>query len=421
VSAAELDRLLGDPWDDANPAGYAALLAGEERGEPTGPAARTLDAYGIGAEFVPPELGGRLACLGDLARVLTTAARRDAPLAAGWAFGTLDAALDVWRSGSVEQRRTTAGVLLDNRRLTDRLGTAPRQGGLIAQAVTARLGLGPLDTALRAALASSVSRRLYGGLAADLPYVRGAIARAWADLLAVDAVTSIVVASIESAAEALPVSAPCTDYLAARLVSDAFDGLRSVLGARAFLREGPFAIFQKMARDSAEISTLRGTQPSRLARISTELSRSAVGADALLNVLGKAVDTAWDDDRVHLFAVKLSRELDLLRGDVMALAAPRAAACAPPRGFGVAHRYAVLLAAACALEVSRHAAEGATGAPLPDYALLAVLDRLTWRLGLAPALTVADREDIEYRLAETAIERYHARKLFDLTARSIPG
>jgi hypothetical protein len=285
--------------------------------------------------------------------------------------------------------------------------------------ITAPLGLGPLDTALRVALASALTRRLYDGLVADLPYVRATIARAYADLLAVDTVTSTVADAIESAADALPVHAPAADYLSARLVSDAFDGLRSVLGARAFLREGRFAIFQKTARDSAAISALRGTQPSRLARVWLELTQSAAGA--LPGFLDQAADITWDDNRVHLFAVRLSHDLGLLRGDVMALARSRTPASAPAQALDGAYRYAMLLAAACALLVSRQATQGTISAHLPDDALLAVLDRLTGRLGGAPVLTTAEREGVELRLSETAIERYQARRLFDLTARPILG
>lgn len=414
MSAAELDRLLGDPWDDANPAGYAAILAGDECGEPAGPVTELLNAYGIGAELVPPELGGRLAGADDLARVLTTLARRDARLAASWAFGPLEVALQAWRSGSRERRQTMAGLLLANQRPAGPPGAAAGPSGLVAQAITARLGLGPLDAALRAALGNSLTRRLYDGLVADLPYVRATIARAYADLLAVDALTAAVLGAIEPAADALPLYAPAADYLAARLAADAFDGLRSVLGARAFLRAGPFAIFQKAARDTAAIAVLRGTQPGRLTRIWRGLVSAGAGADALLGCLDQAVDVAWPDDRVRLLAARLSRDVVALRGDLVPAAGPgRAAPGGPGRELDVAARYALLLAAACAL--------AAPQGDLPSDALAGVLDRLTGRLGGPPALTTAERTDVEHQLSEIAIERYQARKPFDLTARSIPG
>jgi hypothetical protein len=75
-----------------------------------------------------------------------------------------------------------------------------------------------------------------------------------------------------------------------------------------------------------------------------------------------------------------------------------------------------MLAAACALAVWHHGRDR-----YPGIALLGVLDRLDGRLSGAPVLTESERESVEQRLFGAAVERYHDRRLFDLTARRIPG
>ena len=65
-----LEAALGDPTDEANPSGFAQLLAADERGHPPTAATRVLDEFNLNAEFVPEPLGGRLRNLDEMARVL---------------------------------------------------------------------------------------------------------------------------------------------------------------------------------------------------------------------------------------------------------------------------------------------------------------------------------------------------------------
>jgi hypothetical protein len=80
---AALEQLLGDPHDPGNPFGHAALLAADERGELIPEAERALDGFGLNAEFVPRELGGRLDRVDNLARVLRPGSRRNTGRSAG--------------------------------------------------------------------------------------------------------------------------------------------------------------------------------------------------------------------------------------------------------------------------------------------------------------------------------------------------
>lgn len=296
MTADKLDEMFGDPWDEANPVGYAAILEADERGELPVAASRLLEDYGLGAEFIPAELGGRFVGVDELTAILRTIWRRDPRL--GIAYG---------HAGS---RDTGTGRRLSGLRGLEVGDAEPA----LSTVFLPSLLVGPLDTALRTGLANSFDRRLYGATVADIPFVRASIARAYADLLAI---------------ETLP---PGTEHLAARIVLEAFSSIREVLGARALLRSGPTAIFQKTARDVAAVISLQPRQ--------NPVTRAQI------------------------------REL------LPKLAEPE---------------------------------------------LLAVRDRLARRLGEAPVLTPAEREDVDRQLFDIAAARYHDRRLFDSTARRIPG
>ena len=64
--ADRLERSLGDPLDPLNPVGFAAIAAADERREPVPGAAPLLAEFGLNAELVPTELGGRLRDVGGL-------------------------------------------------------------------------------------------------------------------------------------------------------------------------------------------------------------------------------------------------------------------------------------------------------------------------------------------------------------------
>ncbi|GAQ50760.1 acyl-CoA dehydrogenase [Streptomyces acidiscabies] len=113
----ELERRLGDPFDDTNPAGFAALLAADERAEMPAGAEQALDDYGFNAEFVPVELGGRLSRLDDVVAALRSLYRRDPSLGLGYGMSSFIASVNVWLAGDDRQRRTAADLILGNHRL----------------------------------------------------------------------------------------------------------------------------------------------------------------------------------------------------------------------------------------------------------------------------------------------------------------
>ncbi|WP_251094237.1 acyl-CoA dehydrogenase [Streptomyces sp. Caat 7-52] len=129
---AEVERLLGDPADDANPLGRRALLDADSQGrallgaDARGralPGSAVLAAGGMAAEAVPVPLGGRLERTDRLVRVARALFRRSASLGVGQVVGPLLAALPVWAAGTARQRRWTADLLLGG----GTLAVAPRE------------------------------------------------------------------------------------------------------------------------------------------------------------------------------------------------------------------------------------------------------------------------------------------------------
>ncbi|MFJ7280373.1 acyl-CoA dehydrogenase [Kitasatospora sp. NPDC098663] len=557
ASAEQLDALLGDPRDAANPVGHVQVLAADERQEMHAEGEHLLDEFGLNAEFVPAAYGGRLRRADTLAEVMRTVWRRDPALGLGYGFASFIASVNIWTSGDEEQRRRAADLLLANQKIAaafhelahgndfaqagftarqadggwvfsgrkeivtnlrrapamvlfartgqqagsrshsqflvtrdelpgNRLLDLPRfpssgmrgvqLGGIrftdcpapahalignvgqgmeialrsyqVTRAVLPAVSVGPFDTALRTAVEFALERRLYGGTAADIPYVRATIARAFADLLAVDAFAAVGLRTLHLEPEAMAVYAPAAKYLTSRLVLDGFEDLRSVFGAAGYLREGPYAIFQKMARDIAPAAFAHVSRAACLVMILPQLPRLArrswladgaaakevfdLGGplpelpfdrlaagmprgDGLIGVIAEAA-AARDQGPLGRFAARLEAELRDLRERCGELGPAGITIDAPPEAFALADRYTVLLAAAAALAVWRQG-----GTQYPQEALLGVLDRLIGRLGGEPVLTPAERADVEHRLFDLAVQRCQERRLLDLTARPIAG
>ncbi|MFF8646114.1 acyl-CoA dehydrogenase [Streptomyces sp. NPDC015345] len=112
-----LENRLGDPFDDANPLGFAALLRADERGEMCAAGERALDEHGLNADFVPTALGGRLSRIDELVAALRAVYRRDPCLGLGYGMSSFIAAVNVWLAGDERQQRATARLLLRDRRI----------------------------------------------------------------------------------------------------------------------------------------------------------------------------------------------------------------------------------------------------------------------------------------------------------------
>ncbi|MFE1834085.1 acyl-CoA dehydrogenase [Streptomyces sviceus] len=115
--ADELEHLLGALSDPANPTGATAVLAADESAETLAAGESLLHTYGLNAEFVPPESGGRLERADHLSEVMRSLYRRDPALGLGYGASSLIAAVTLWTAGDERQTEHAAGMLLDGRRI----------------------------------------------------------------------------------------------------------------------------------------------------------------------------------------------------------------------------------------------------------------------------------------------------------------
>ncbi|MFF2625172.1 acyl-CoA dehydrogenase [Kitasatospora griseola] len=115
---AAVETAYGDPWDRANPTGFAALLDADERAELPRAAVELYHRLGMNAEYVPAPLGGSLEQIDTLGLMLRPLFRRDATLAVGEALTSLMGAMVVWLLGDAGQQRRTARMLLDGGQAT---------------------------------------------------------------------------------------------------------------------------------------------------------------------------------------------------------------------------------------------------------------------------------------------------------------
>ncbi|MFB7751782.1 acyl-CoA dehydrogenase, partial [Streptomyces sp. NPDC056121] len=112
-----LEHAFGSLDDPGNPLGAAALLAADAAGTVLPEAEKVLDDFGLNAEFVPADVGGRLERMDLLGRLLRPVFRRDASLGFGYGLNCFFAATPVWTAGDDAQRRLAARLLLSGRRL----------------------------------------------------------------------------------------------------------------------------------------------------------------------------------------------------------------------------------------------------------------------------------------------------------------
>ncbi|MBB6418143.1 acyl-CoA dehydrogenase [Streptomyces sp. AK010] len=115
--ADELEHLLGSLSDPANPTGATAILAADERAEMLAAGESLLYSYGLNAEFVPPELGGRLERADHLSEMMRALYRRDPALGLGYGASSLIAGVTLWTAGAAPQKEHAARLLLDGGRI----------------------------------------------------------------------------------------------------------------------------------------------------------------------------------------------------------------------------------------------------------------------------------------------------------------
>jgi len=129
----------------------------------------------------------------------------------------------------------------------------------VSRTLCAAFSLGAADSALRAALDFVATRRLYGEDLLELPAVQRLIARATLHLQQADALAVLACRVAGEAPEQLSVLSAVVKLAVPALCQRVIDDSVTLLGARHYLREEPFAHVQKLCRDAPLISLFDGS------------------------------------------------------------------------------------------------------------------------------------------------------------------
>lgn len=147
------------------------------------------------------------------------------------------------------------------------------QSLVVTRALVPGLSLGALDTALRCTIDFLRERRLYGGLAIDMPFVQDELTAAFLDLAVAEVVVSCCVRVLHLLPDLAPISSAVAKYVVPHLIETRMRGLSTVLGARYFLQEGHwFGIFEKLLRDVRLFSLFDGSEPVVLSALAAQAS-----------------------------------------------------------------------------------------------------------------------------------------------------
>ncbi|MFE9564790.1 acyl-CoA dehydrogenase [Streptomyces sp. NPDC006487] len=286
----------------------------------------------------------------------------------------------------------------------------------VTRSVLPGMVVGTGDTQLRAVLGFARERLLYGRPVTDLPSPRAVLTGAFTDLLVCDALSTVGARALHLLPGETSVLSAAVKYLVPKLLQDSSYRLSVLLGARSYLRTGPYTVFQKAARDLPVVSLAHAGSAVCQATIVPQLPRIAArgwhgdGPEPVdpprglflpggplppldlsrLELNSRGRDTLGrlvaDPDRDHghpqvtALARLFAEELRRLGDRAVALPARDRTAIASRRGFLLADRYAHVLAAAACIGVWQQG-DGFTGDPAW---VVCALHRLAERLGLRP-------------------------------------
>jgi hypothetical protein len=278
----------------------------------------------------------------------------------------------------------------------------------VSRTVTAGAGTAMLEGALYALHRFTRERRLYGRPVAALPHARSLLAGAWTDLQIAQSFARAAARCLHLHPGAAGRYAAAVKYLVPRLVEDALGDLAVLLGARSYLREGPYAVVGKHLRDIAGLGighaggvSCQLTVLPELPGLDVQSAPAGTGvfddsalpaldpaalrlrgtrADPLLATLPDSVAALAHDAGLHALGRGLLAELDGLRAAADALPPAERGVTAGHRSLHLTERYAWLLAAAAALGSLRHG----HAARAPEAWALAVLTRVAQRSGRLP-------------------------------------
>jgi alkylation response protein AidB-like acyl-CoA dehydrogenase len=325
----------------------------------------------------------------------------------------------------------------------------------VTRSVFPGMATGVLDTQLRLATRFALARTLYGRPVADLPQARTVLIEAFLDLLISDCLATVAARALHVLPTQTSVYAAAVKYLVPILLHEANYNLSTLLGARSYLREGPYAVFQKNTRDlpvamlaHASGAACQATVIAQLPRLAsrswltaeapppllfrldeplpeldfTQLSLSAKGADSLsatLLVSRDDADEASMEPELAALCGHFAAELSDLKAQCEALPPRERLATAGPASFDLVDRYATVLAANACFGVWRHNQDHRSQFLRGTPWVVAVLRRLAERLDAGPAPGAA--HGLEQPLFGELRARHDEGRSFDLSDSPVAG
>ncbi|GAA2943461.1 acyl-CoA dehydrogenase [Streptomyces enissocaesilis] len=339
----------------------------------------------------------------------------------------------------------------------------------ITRTICAALSLGAADRALRIATEFGLEHELYGKRLIDLPQAHRTLTEAYADLLAMEAVTLVAGRGAHALTEEMSVTSSAVKYLVPSTVDELVSSMGQFLGARSFLSEEyAHGAFAKLERDHRIVGIFDGnslvnlnalinqfgvlargyraerTDPEGLA-VAATLSTPVPDFDPtrldLTSRTGNSVTAALPQSVAELRGLAAGGEVPetllALAEDVLEITdethrqmashrpTPRDV---PAPAFSLAHRYTLCTAAAACLQVwlrnrDRVARDTAAVAGLWQDGLWleACLSRLLERLapGVLPAAAgdgrpAADSTAVLDRLMPLLLDQYRTGEMFSL-------
>jgi alkylation response protein AidB-like acyl-CoA dehydrogenase len=124
----------------------------------------------------------------------------------------------------------------------------------ITRSVLPAISIAGADTALRTVLNFALKRKLYHKSVADIPHAQSTLVKAFLDVLITDCLSLSMTRALHVLPEQMSVYSSVAKYFVPQTLKRTLYDLSIILGARFYIREGEYAIFQKLLRDFPVVS-----------------------------------------------------------------------------------------------------------------------------------------------------------------------
>lgn len=176
-----------------------------------------------------------------------------------------------------------SGFQLHQVRLPEGALIGPRGQGLnityktlqVSRVLCSSLAVGAADTALRLALKFSLERQLYNKKALDIPVVAHRLVECFCLQIIQDTVAFSIIRAATVAPKNLALWSALVKYFTPTVSNYIIEQCGIVLGARGYLREDSYALFQKIQRDIQVVGLFDGSSEVNLYLLATNIMAQA--------------------------------------------------------------------------------------------------------------------------------------------------